>query len=137
MKFHPAVLMLFSWLSAYAIFFILPFRLESRVMTLYGFLITAVFLATFCIASLFAARPMPQRPRDPADLVVNFQIAPTSILMIVTLIAVGSLAARRPGQQRLRSRGLPTQARSDRATGALLEGAQSASSTIWFQLGFL
>lgn len=132
MKFHPAVLMLFSWLSAYAIFFILPFRLESRVMTLYGFLITAVFLATFCIASLFAARPMPQRPRDPA-VVVNFRRA-DQVLMIVTLIAIGSLLLDIQDSN-VFDLAASYAARSDRATG-LLEGAQSASS-IWFQIGFL
>ena len=132
MKFHPAVLMLFSWLSAYAIFFILPFRLESRVMTPYGFLITAIFLATFCVASLAAARPMQQRPWRP-NVVVNFRRA-DQVLMIACLIAVGAFLIDTQDSN-VFDLAASYAARSGRASD-LLQGAQSDSS-VWFQIGFL
>lgn len=132
MKFHPAVLMLFSWLSAYAIFFILPFRLESRVMTPYGFLITAIFLATFCVASLAAARPMQQRPWNP-NVVIDFRRV-DQVLMIACLTAVGAFLVDTQDSN-VFDLAASYAARSGRASD-LLQGAQSDSS-IWFQIGFL
>lgn len=132
MTFHPAALMLFSWLSAYAIFFILPFRLESRVLTPYGFLITAIFLATFCVASLAASRPMKQRPRDPA-IGVNFRRA-DQVLMVVCMIAIGAMLIDIQDSN-VFDLAASYAARSGRAAD-LLEGAQSDSS-VWFQIGFL
>lgn len=132
MTFHPAALMLFSWLSAYAIFFILPFRLESRVLTPYGFLITAIFLATFCVASLAASRPMKQHPRDPA-IGVNFRRA-DQVLMVVCMIAIGAMLIDIQDSN-VFDLAASYAARSGRATD-LLQGAQSDSS-IWFQIGFL
>ncbi|QDH72482.1 oligosaccharide repeat unit polymerase [Brevundimonas sp. M20] len=132
MTFHPAVLMLISWISAYAIFFILPFRLESRVLTPYGFLITAVFLTTFCAAALSAARPMQQRPRDPL-VTVNFRRA-DQVMMIAAIIAIAALFMDMQNNN-VFDLAASYAARSGRATD-LLQGAQSNSS-IWFQIGFL
>lgn len=132
MKFHPAVLMLLSWLSAFAIFVILPFRLESREMTLYGFLITAIFLATFCVSSLAAARPMQQRPWNP-NITVDFRRA-DQVLMIAGLIAVGAFLVDMQDSN-IFDLSASYAARSGRASD-LLQGAQSDSS-VWFQIGFL
>lgn len=132
MKFHPAVLMLISWISAYAIFFILPFRLESRVLTPYGFLVTAIFLAVFCLAALAASRPKAEQPR-PANLTIDFRRA-DQVLMIVALIAIGALLLDIQDSN-VFDLAASYADRSDRATG-LLQGAQSDSS-IWFQIGFL
>lgn len=132
MKFHPAVLILISWISAYAIFFILPFRLESRVMTAYGFLITAIFVATFCVAALAAARPMPQRPRSP-NVTINFRRA-DQVMMVVAMIAIGALLLDIQDSN-VFDLAASYAARSDRAND-LLQGTQSDSS-IWFQIGFL
>lgn len=132
MKFHPALLMLITWISAYAIFFILPFRLESRVLTPYGFLITAVFLATFCVAAMAASRPMTQRPR-PTNLTIDFRRA-DQVMMVVAMIAVGALMLDIQNSN-VFDLAASYAARSDRATG-LLQGVQSDSS-IWFQIGFL
>ena len=63
MKYHPAVLMVLTWVGCIAAFYILPFQLEGRVMTLYGFMILMLFVATFCAGALIAGRPQPQQPR--------------------------------------------------------------------------
>jgi cell division protein FtsX len=88
MKFHPAALMLLTWISAYVIFIALPFTLEGRVMSLYGYLIQAVFLAVFCAGAMMASRPLPQRRRDPG-VTVNFRQA-DQVLMIACGLALRS-----------------------------------------------
>lgn len=132
MKFHPAALMLLTWVSCIAIFLVLPFRLEGRIVTLYGFMILGIFIATFCSGALLAARPQPQRPRPPGQT-INFRVA-DRILMIAAAIAVISSLLDIQGNNVL-NLAEAYQARSDRA-GALLAGRES-ESTIWFQIAFL
>ncbi len=132
MKLHPAALMLFVWLGCIATFYILPFQLEGRVMTLYGFMILMLFIGVFCVGSLAAARPQPQRPR-PLNVTIDFQRT-DRILMTAGTIAI--LASLLDVQGRdLLNLSDAYQVRSDRA-GALLAGSES-SSTIWFQIAFL
>jgi hypothetical protein len=133
MKFHPAVLMLLTWLSAYLLFFILPFSLEGRSMTIYGYLIQAVFLGTFCIGALTASRPHPQQRRHPA-VTVDFQMT-DRVLMIACSLAIAVLAIDMFDTGNLFDLAASYAQRSDRATD-LLQGAASDSS-IWFQIGFL
>lgn len=132
MKFHPAVLMLLVWMGCIAAFYILPFQLEGRVMTVYGFMILMLFIATFCVGALAAARPQPQQPR-PSDLTINFQMT-DRILMVAAVIAVLASLLDVQGRNVL-DLADAYQVRSDRA-GALLAGGAS-ESTIWFQLAFL
>lgn len=132
MKLHPAVLMVIVWLVCVATFYILPFQLEGRVMTLYGFLILALFIGVFCFGALAAARPQPQRPR-PANVTIDFRLT-DRVLMTAGVIAL--LASLMDVQGRnLLDLTDAYQARSDRA-GALLAGSQS-ESTVWFQIAFL
>lgn len=133
MKFHPAVLMLLTWLSAVAIFLILPFRLEGRVMSLYGVLILAVFIGVFCLGALAATRPKPQRRRDPR-VTVNFHRA-DQVLLGACALAVAVLAIDLALSGNILDLAAAYAQRSDRAT-ALLRGAES-DSTIFFQIGFL
>lgn len=133
MKFHPAALMLLTWISAYIIFVVLPFSLVGRVMTLYGYLIQAVFLAVFCAGAMAASRPLPQRRRDPA-LTINFRQA-DQVLMIVCALGVAVLSLDMIQGGNLFDLAAAYAQRSDRATD-LLQGAESDSS-IFFQIGFL
>lgn len=133
MKFHPAALILLTWISAYIIFVVLPFSLVGRVMTLYGYLIQAVFLAVFCAGAMAASRPLPQRKRDPA-VTVNFRQA-DQVLMIVCALGVVVLALDMIEGGNLFDLAAAYAQRSERATD-LLQGAQSDSS-IFFQIGFL
>jgi hypothetical protein len=132
MKYHPAVLMLLSWGIAFAVFFIMPFSLESRTMTLYGYLILLLFIATFCVGALSAARPMPQAKRNPA-IVIDFGRA-DRVLMVVCTIAILMFILDVQGRN-LFDLADAYQKRSVRADG-LLQGSES-ESTIWFQIGFL
>ncbi len=132
MRFHPAALMLFVWLGCMATFYILPFQLEGRVMTLYGFMILLLFIGVFCAGALAAARPQPQRPR-PSNVTIDFRLT-DRVLVTAGVIAV--LAALMDVQGRnLLDLADAYEVRSDRA-GALLAGSQS-DSTIWFQIAFL
>lgn len=132
MKIHPAVLMLLTWFVAFALFFILPFNLVGRTMSLYGFLILGLFLGTFCAGALMASRPFPQARRDPrikidwtrAD---KFLIAATSIAILMFLLDLQG--------KNVFDLSTAYSERSDRATD-LMNGAAS-DSTVWFQLGFL
>jgi hypothetical protein len=132
MKFHPAVLMLMVWTGCIAAFYILPFQLEGRVMTLYGFMILMLFIATFCTGALVAARPQLQRPR-PTDIAIDFRLT-DRILMVAAIIAILGALLDVQGRNVL-DLADAYQARSDRA-GALLAGGES-ESTLWFQLAFL
>ena len=132
MKLHPAALMVFVWLGCVATFYILPFRLEGRVMTLYGYLILTLFIGVFCLGALAAARPQPQRPR-PANVVIDFQLA-DRILMAAGIIAVLTSLLDIQGRDVL-DLADAYKVRSDSAA-ALLAGGQSESS-IWFQISFL
>lgn len=132
MKFHPAALMLLVWIVCIALFLILPFRLEGRVLSIYGFLVMAMFIATFCVGALSASRPQPQQPPRPG-VGIDFRLT-DQILIGAAIIA--SLASIMDIQgSNVLDLAEAYQARSDRA-GALLAGSQS-ESTIWFQIAFL
>lgn len=133
MTFHPAALMLLTWISAYVIFIALPFTLEGRVMSLYGYLIQALFLAVFCAGAMVASRPLPQRRRNPA-VTPNFRQA-DQVLMIACGLCMAVLALDMTQGGNLFDLAAAYAQRSDRATD-LLRGAESDSS-IFFQIGFL
>ncbi|HEY0599455.1 oligosaccharide repeat unit polymerase [Brevundimonas sp.] len=132
MKFHPAALMLLTWIVCIAVFLILPFRLEGRVLTLYGFLILAVFIGTFCVGALAASRPQLQQPRSLA-IAIDWRLTDR---VLITAAAIAGLASILDVQgSNLFDLAEAYQVRSDRA-GALLAGGES-ESTIWFQIAFL
>lgn len=132
MRFHPAALMLMTWVIAFAIFFILPFMLVGRTMTPYGYLVLSIFLAAYCGGALMASRPMAQRPRD-RSVVIDWRRA-DQVLIIICSISMLAFLIDIQGRNILDLAGAYAE-RSDRAT-ALLQGAESDSS-IWFQIGFL
>lgn len=132
MRFHPAVLMLLVWAGCIAAFYILPFQLEGRTMSLYGFMVLALFIGAFCFGAMVAARPQPQRPRPP-DVTVDFRLT-DRCLMAAAGIAVLACLLDVQGRNLFDLAGA-YEIRSDRA-GALMAGAAS-ESTVWFQLAFL
>lgn len=132
MRYHPAVLMLMVWLVCAAAFFILPFQLENRVMSLYGYLILFLFISTFCFGAMVAARPQPQRPRTQA-ISIDFRLA-DRLLMVAALVAIGASLLDTVGRN-VFNLADAYQARSA-AAGALMSGGES-ESTIWFALAFL
>ena len=124
--------MLAVWLTCIAVFYILPFQLENRVMSLYGFLILFLFIATFCVGALLAARPQPQQPRR-HDMALDFRLADRVLMAAATIAIVASLLDTQ-GRDLLNLTEAYA-ARSDTA-GALMKGSESDSS-IWFQFAFL
>lgn len=132
MRFHPAVLMLLVWAGCIAAFYILPFQLEGRTMSLYGFMILALFIGAFCFGALVAARPQPQRPRPP-DVTVDFRLT-DRWLMAAAGVAIVAALLDVQGRNLLDLTGA-YELRSDRAT-ALMTGSAS-ESTFWFQIAFL
>lgn len=132
MKLHPAALMLLVWTLCVAAFLILPFRLEGRIVTLYGFMIMGLFIATFCAGALAASRPQPQRPLQPG-VTIDFRM--TDRILITAAVIAGLASILDIQGHNVLDLAEAYQARSDRA-GALLAGSQS-ESTIWFQIAFL
>lgn len=132
MKIHPALLMVLTWGGAFALFFILPFNLVGRTMTLYGLMVQALFIGAFCAGALLASRPFPQARHDPG-VKIDWRSA-DRILMLTTSIAILVFLIDLEGKNIFDLASAYSE-RSDRAT-ALLNGAAS-DSTIWFQIGFL
>ena len=124
--------MLMVWAGCIAAFYLLPFRLEGRVMTAYGFIILALFIGTFCLGAFLASPPRRQLPR-PANVAIDFHIA-DRLLMAAGFIAI--LCSALDVQHRnIFDLADAYQVRSDKA-GALLIGGDSDSS-VWFQIAFL
>lgn len=132
MKFHPAALMLMTWAGAFALFFILPFNLVGRTMSLYGLMVLGLFIGAFCAGSLIASRPFPQAPIDPR-VRVNWRRA-DQILLVAGSLAIFAFLMDSVDKNVFDLASAYSE-RSDRATD-LLNGAAS-DSTIWFQIGFL
>lgn len=132
MKFHPAGLMLMVWAVCIGAFYILPFQLESRVMTLYGLMILALFLAVYCAGAISVTGVLAQKPIRPG-VVVDFRLT-DRILIAVALVALIASFLDVQGRDLLNLSD-SYEVRSDRASG-LLSAAESAS-TIWFQIAFV
>lgn len=132
MKFHPAALMLMVWAVCIAMFYILPFQLESRVMTLYGLLILAVFLAVYCLGAISVVGVLPQRPISP-DISIDLR-ATDRILILACLVAIGASLMDVQGRN-IFNLVDSYEVRSDRASGLMT--AAASDSTIWFQIAFI
>jgi hypothetical protein len=131
-KYHPASLMLRVWVICILAYIILPFQMESRVLTAYGFGILALFIAFFCGGALFASGPMVQQPRS-NDLRVNFGVA-DRVLRIAAVITVLAFAVDLVGGGNFDLASSYAD-RSDRANNLLIGAASDSSSA--FQVGFL
>ncbi len=132
MKSHPASSMIKVWLLSLATFFLLPYKLENRTLSSYGFIVLALFIVAFCLGSFLRTKPLPQVVRR-RDQLYDFKWL-DRLLIAAALVAIVTLA------MDLRTKDLSDLSanyleRSDRAD-ALLQGQLSASS-IWFQIGFL
>lgn len=124
--------MLRVWLICVAAFVILPFKMETRTLSVYGFCMLALFIATFCIAGWLTAPPLEQRPRN-LDVRPDFKLA-DRILKTAAMVALLAFAADLVGQGNYDLASAYAE-RSDRAE-ALLAGAASSSSAA-FQFGFV
>lgn len=132
MKIHPAVLMLMVWAVCIAAFYILPFQLENRVMTLYGLLVLMLFIGVFCLGAGSVAGVMKQRPMSP-DVAVDFRLT-DRILMLASLVTLAASLMDIQGRD-IFSLAASYEVRSERAGGLL--NAAASESTIWFQIAFL
>lgn len=124
--------MLRVWTFCILTYLILPFQMENRTLTLYGFLILGLFILCFCGGALMATRPLKQAA-PPLDVQINFSRSDTllKITAIGTILAFGYDVASQGGLDLVAAYA----ERSDRAND-LLTGATSDSSFA-FQVGFL
>ena len=124
--------MLRVWAFCVLTYLILPFQMENRTLTVYGFLILGLFILCFCGAALMATRPLEQA-LPPLDVHIDFSRSDT----LLKIAAIGTILAF--GYDVVSQGGLDLAAayavRSDRANNLLI-GATSDSS-LAFQVGFL
>lgn len=124
--------MLLVWMGCIVAFYVLPFQLEDRFISLYGLLILLVFLAVYCLGAGSASRIIVQRA-FPSNVGVDFRLT-DRILVLASLTAVAASLFDVQGRD-LFNLGDSYQFRSDRA-GGLLNSVES-ESTVWFQLAFV
>jgi len=132
MRTHPALNMIYVWVWAFAAFFLLPFKLENRSLSVYGFLVFLLFIAVFCVAGLIKTKPLQQMPRA-RNIEYDF-IWIDRILIVAAILAIVSLALDLRGKD-VADLAAAYIERSDRAD-ALLHGDVSNSS-IYFKIGFM
>lgn len=124
--------MLRVWIFCVLTYLILPFQMENRTLSLYGFLILGLFILCFCGGALIASRPLKQSAPRP-----NIQVDFSSSDIVLKMAALGAILAF--GYDVISQGGLDLAAayaiRSDRANDLLI-GAISNSS-LAFQFGFL
>lgn len=132
MKYHPASLMLRVWTFCVLTYLILPFQMENRTLTVYGFLILGLFLLCFCGGALLVTRPLKQQA-PPLNVQVDFSSSDT-MLKVVAVISIVAFVYDLIGQGGL-NLAESYAVRSGRANDLLI-GAASDSS-LAFQVGFL
>ena len=138
MKTHPAITMMQVWLFCVAAFFLLPFELINRQLTLYGFLILALFIGAFCFgAGIRTAQwklrstsiAMAVRPRLGVDFTLTDRILIGAVLLNFALLVPQILEGNLLDLQSA------WRVRAERADD-LLTG-RMASSGLLFQMSFL
>lgn len=131
---HPAYLMVGTWLVCAALFLLLPFRLLSKQITMYGAVMLLAFLLAFIVGSLLAPKfKTTGHAPEARYATVDFTLL-ERLLMIASVIAIVAslMDIQCQGMFDLAS---SQEIRSERAD-ALLKGRESLSS-IWFQISFL
>lgn len=132
MKVHPAITMLLTWAIALAVFCVLPFQLETRRFTLYGFVVLGAFIAVFCLGALAASPPLKTRTSA-------FTIALDLTLVDRILLGAAVIACMAQGYDILTGNVLDLESayldRNDRSAG-VLTGAETGGS-LAFQIAFL
>lgn len=124
--------MLLVWAVCVMAYVILPFQMESRTLTSYGFVVFGVFIACFCLGAFFAV------PGQVVAMAGGGRRADFSRAdLTLKIVAIGAIMAF--GYDLFSQGGFDLASsyadRSDRANN-LLVGAASDSS-IWFQIGFM
>jgi hypothetical protein len=129
---HPGIMMLMIWTLAVSAFVILPFQIETRTVTVYGFALLACFIAIFVMGTFLASPIMPQRLGTYSKML---DFAPAdNLIRIVVAIALASLLIDylNADFNSLEDAFLDRDARSV----GVLRGFDTGGS-IFFQLGFL
>lgn len=124
--------MLRVWIFCILTYLILPFQMENRTLTAYGFFILGLFIVCFCIGALMATRTMMQAaPR--LNVQIDFSSSDTllKIAAVATVLAFGYDVISQGGFDIVEAYAV----RSARAND-LLEGAAS-NSGFAFQIGFI
>ena len=132
MRVHPSILMVIVWISALAIFLILPFDLTYRSIEPLGLLIALVFIFAFCLGGFLRTIYLPQAP----VFIPEEPIFKYSDLFLKILATIGSISM---GTELILSHGADLELayikRSNQAN-AMLYGGISQSSML-FKIGFI
>lgn len=132
MKTHPAILMVLVWVGATATFFMLPFELTTRKLTLEGFIVLALFIAAFCAGTSMRRSPN-RRGIRPDGLEPDFHMADRifrGLAIITILVFIADFVS-----SSVLTLSDSYETRSNRA-GAILN-AEASSGSIFFRIGFL
>lgn len=132
MRTHPGILMLVIWGLAVAAFMVLPFQLETRTVTMNGYLVLSLFLVTFVVGTFVASPVLPRRGRIAYDS-VNVSKA-DALIRVVTVITVSSLLIE-SATTSFATLEDAFQDRNARSVGVLM--GHDTGGSIFFQIGFL
>lgn len=132
MKWHPALVMVVVWALCASTYLILPFRLENRTMSSWGFILLAIFILVFVAGAFLASPGLPKRTL-PFSQPLDFRLA-DRIIEAVTVIAVLAQVLDLLSGETL---GLDAAfaSRDERASG-VLQGRETGGS-LYFQIAFL
>lgn len=130
MKYHPATLMIWTWLACAAAFLILPFQLVTRTVSLYGFVVLGLFIAAFIVGTLVGSPVLQQQPRR--ETAIDWRSA-DRLMHAVALFAIAMFLVELARGDIFDLAGSYL-ARTDRATAVLFGSA--SESNLFFQLGF-
>lgn len=132
MKWHPAWVMIATWLFAAGLFFALPFHIVGRNITFYGYAILILFIAAFCVGAFVRSPVIKQRHAAVVDMPDFSRIDPVLAVASVVAMIVLLVEWRSGSGGDLEAAWL---IRNDRAT--LLLNGQASNSSIAFQIGYL
>lgn len=129
---HPGIMMLTIWALAVAAFVLLPFQLETRTVTVYGFLLLACFIATFVAGTFFASPIIPRSERtfskaidlSAADKLIRIVVAITLVSLLLDYSTAGISTLEDAFFER------------DARSVGVLRGLDTGGS-VFFQIGFM
>lgn len=120
------------WTFCVLAFIILPFQLESRTVTAYGFVLLAAFVATFAAGSFLASPTMPKR-LEPYRKLLDLSLA-DKIIRIAATIAIIALLFDLANSD-FSALDAAFKSRDERSVGVLM--GRDTGGSLLFQLAFL
>ncbi|WP_422061928.1 hypothetical protein [Sphingopyxis sp.] len=120
------------WTLCVLAFIILPFQLESRTVTAYGFVLLAAFVVTFAAGSFLASPTMPKR-REPYGKLLDLSLA-DKIIRVAATVAIIALLFDLANSD-FSALDAAFKDRDERSVGVLM--GRDTGGSLLFQLAFL